>query len=37
MMEILDFFEIIQNDVHSTVIATVDDEGLPVTCVIDII
>lgn len=36
MMEILDFFEIIQNNVHSTVIATVDDEGLPVTCVIDI-
>lgn len=36
MMEALDFFEIIQNDVHSTVIATVDDDGFPVTCVIDI-
>lgn len=31
-----DFFRIICEDIHSTVMATVDDNGLPVTCVIDI-
>ena len=28
-------FEVIVRDIHTTVVATVDDEGLPVTCVID--
>ena len=35
-MQITDFFRIIQEDIHSTVIATVDNNNLPVTCVIDI-
>lgn len=35
-MQAIDFFRIICNDIHSTVMATVDDNGLPVTCVIDI-
>lgn len=35
-MQITDFFRIIQEDIHSTVIATVDSNNLPVTCVIDI-
>lgn len=35
-MQKSDFFRIICEDIHSTVIATVDDNGLPVTCVIDI-
>ena len=28
-------FESIVRDIHTTVVATVDDDGLPVTCVID--
>lgn len=35
-MQITDFFRIIQDDIHSTVIATVDNNNLPVTCVIDV-
>lgn len=35
-MQAIDSFRIICNDIHSTVMATVDDNGLPVTCVIDI-
>lgn len=35
-MQKTDFFRIICEDIHSTVIATVDNNGLPVTCVIDI-
>lgn len=35
-MQTIDFFRIICDDIHSTVMATVDDNGLPVTCVIDI-
>ena len=35
-MQITDFFRIIQEDIHSTVIATVDNNNLPVTCVIDV-
>ncbi len=35
-MQTIDFFKIICDDIHSTVIATVDDNGLPVTCAIDI-
>ena len=35
-MQITDFFRKIQEDIHSTVIATVDNNNLPVTCVIDI-
>lgn len=35
-MQTTDIFKIIRSDIHSTVIATVDNNGLPVTCVIDI-
>ena len=35
-MTVIDFFRIIQADIHSTVIATADKNNLPVTCVIDI-
>ena len=35
-MQITDFFRIIQEDIHSTVIATVDNNNLPITCVIDV-
>lgn len=35
-MTVKDYFDFIVNEIHSTVIATVNDEGLPVTCVIDI-
>lgn len=35
-MTIIDFFGIIQKDIHSTVVATTDKNDLPVTCVIDI-
>ncbi|MDY5627918.1 MAG: 4Fe-4S binding protein [Clostridia bacterium] len=35
-MQITDFFRIIQEDIHSTVVATVDSNNLPVTCAIDI-
>ena len=30
-----DYLEYIVNQIHSTVVATVDENGLPVTCVID--
>lgn len=36
IMQKSDFFRIICEDIHSTVMATVDDNGRPVTCVIDI-
>lgn len=35
-MTIQEYFSFIVNEIHSTVIATVDDNGLPVTCAIDI-
>ena len=35
-METKDYLSYIANEIHSTIIATVDDEGLPVTCAIDI-
>ncbi len=35
-MTTLDIFHILQRDIHSTVFATVDEKGLPQTCVIDI-
>ncbi len=35
-MEIKDYLSYIANEIHSTIMATVDDEGLPVTCAIDI-
>ena len=31
-----DYLEILRNEIHSTVVATVDGEGRPVTRVIDI-
>ena len=30
-----DYLEYIVEQIHSTVVATVDEDGLPVTCVID--
>lgn len=30
-----DYLSYIVNEIHSTIVATVDDEGLPVTCAID--
>lgn len=35
-MTIIDFFRIVCEDIHSTVVATTDKNNLPVTCVIDI-
>ena len=35
-MTIQEYFSFIVNEIHSTVVATVDDNGLPVTCAIDI-
>lgn len=35
-MTIREYFSFIVDEIHSTVIATVDDNGLPVTCDIDI-
>lgn len=35
-MNVIEFFRIIQEDIHSTVIATADKNNMPVTCVIDI-
>lgn len=35
-MDRKDFFKILKEDIHSTVIATIDEDGLPVTRVIDI-
>ncbi|MBO5033194.1 MAG: 4Fe-4S binding protein [Lachnospiraceae bacterium] len=34
-MDTLKYLEYIVNEIHSTVVATVDDNGLPVTCAID--
>lgn len=34
-METKDYLSYIVNEIHSTIVATVDDEGLPVTCAID--
>lgn len=34
-MDKIDFLKILVEDIHSTVVATVDDNNLPVTCVID--
>lgn len=35
-MTTLTILQILQRDIHSTVFATVDDDGLPQTCVIDL-
>lgn len=35
-MTIQEYFSFIVNEIHSTVVATVDADGLPVTCAIDI-
>ncbi|QHI73551.1 DUF362 domain-containing protein [Aminipila terrae] len=35
-METKEVFEILKNDIHSTVFAVVDEKGLPKTCVIDV-
>lgn len=35
-MKTKDIFQCLKNDIHSTVFATVDENGLPQTCVIDI-
>lgn len=35
-MEVKEIFQILKNEIHSTVFATVDENGLPQTCVIDI-
>lgn len=34
-MTAADFLSYIQNEIHTTVVATVDDNGLPITCAID--
>lgn len=34
-MTATEFLRYIQNEIHTTVVATVDDNGLPVTCAID--
>lgn len=34
-MTTLEILQLLQRDIHSTVVATVDEEGLPQTCVID--
>ena len=34
-METKDYFSFLVNEIHTTVLATVDDEGLPVTAAID--
>ena len=35
-METTEFLELVRKDIHSTIMATVDDDGLPVTCGIDV-
>ncbi len=35
-MTVIDIFHILQQDIHSTVFATVDENGLPQTCAIDL-
>ena len=32
----MDYLKFLQQEIHTTVAATVDDDGLPVTCAIDI-
>ena len=34
-METKDYFSFLVNEIHTAVVATVDDEGLPVTAAID--
>ena len=34
-MTALEILQLLQKDIHSTVVATVDEDGLPQTCVID--
>ena len=34
-MEAKEYLDIIANEIHRTIVATVDDEGLPVTAAID--
>lgn len=34
-MEIKEYLDFIVNQIHTTVVATVDDNGLPVTCAVD--
>ena len=34
-MTAADYLKYIVNEIHRTIVATVDDEGLPVTCAID--
>lgn len=34
-MKAKDYIAYIVNEIHSTIVATVDDDGLPVTCAID--
>lgn len=36
LMTISEIFQVLQGDIHSTVFATVDNHGLPQTCVIDV-
>ncbi len=35
-MKNIDYFRILTNEIHSVITATVDENGLPVTCAIDI-
>lgn len=35
-MTTTEILQILQQDIHSTVFATVDEKGLPQTCVIDL-
>lgn len=35
-MTTIDFLKYLQHDIHTTVAATVDEDGLPVTCAVDI-
>ena len=35
-MEAKDYLAYIVNEIHTTIVATVDDEGLPVTAAIDV-
>lgn len=34
-MEAADYLKFIVNEIHTTIVATADDDGLPVTCAID--
>ncbi len=35
IMKTVDYLSYIVNEIHTTIVATVDDEGLPVTAAID--